>query len=90
MDAVLHTERLDGKKKRTYSAPLSTLPDGAYVAIDGAPYLLWNSTLHKWSDGGYTARRSAEAKESVVVLTPPSIVKVLRAGYAPAIHPSRD
>ncbi len=88
MDAVLHDERLDGKKKRTYSATLGELPDGTYVAIDGIVHLLWNAALHEWSAGGYIAKRPLQRQQSADVLTPPSIVKILRAGYTPAIHPS--
>lgn len=89
MDEVLHRERLDGKKKRMYSAALSALPNGTYVAIDGVPYLLWHSALYEWSDGGYGAKRPLNGRQSVDVLTPPSIVKILHAGYIPTIHPSR-
>ena len=90
MDVVLHNERLHGKKKRTYAETLGALPDGTYVAIDGTPHLIWNSALHEWSDGGYVGTRRLDGGRTVEVLTPPSIVKILRAGYAPAIHASHS
>jgi hypothetical protein len=89
MDLMLHAERLDGKKKRTYSEALGVLPNGTYVAIDGTPHLLWDAALYVWSAGSYVAKRSLDGKQSVEVLTPRSIVNILRAGYVPAIHPSR-
>lgn len=88
MDVVLHDERLEGKRKRTYSDKLSALPDGAYVAIDGAPHLLWNSALHEWSADRYVGKRTIDRHASVEVLTPPSIVKILQAGYRPMVHAS--
>src|SRR6185437_16293170 len=42
MDLVLHRARLDGRDKRTYRAELAELPDGAYVALDGGAWLVWN------------------------------------------------
>lgn len=88
MDAVLHRERLDDKKKRTFAEKLGALPNGTYVAIDRTPYLLWDATLHQWSDEGYVRRLALDQSRIVEVLTPASIVKVLRAGYRPAVHAS--
>jgi hypothetical protein len=88
MDAVLHGERLEGKKKRTYRSDVASLPDGTYVAIDGSAYLLWEGSLREWSDSGYVGTRAIVPGQTVDVLTPQSIVAVLRAGYRPAIHPS--
>ncbi len=88
MDARLHAERLAGKRKRAYRAELAAIPDGAFVALDGAPWLVWDGHLHAWSDSGYRERRLARARETVEVLTPPSIVALLAAGYRPGVHPS--
>lgn len=88
MDLRLHAERLAGKEKRTYNADLATLPDGSYVALDGAPWLVLGGHLYAWSDSGYTRRRSRPANATLDVLTPRSIVAILAAGYAPGVHPS--
>lgn len=88
MDAVLHAERLDGRTKRTWRADLETLPDGTFVAFDGTPYIVWGNELAAWSDAGYTARIPRAAHRDVVVLTPPSIVAVFKAGYRPEVHPT--
>jgi hypothetical protein len=88
MDRRLHADRLDGRRKRTYRAQAGTLPDGAYVAIDGAPWLVWGRELHEWSESRYVGRRKRPSSGEIDVLTPHSIVEVLAAGYRPAIHSS--
>ncbi|MBC5815707.1 MAG: hypothetical protein GIW97_04115 [Candidatus Eremiobacteraeota bacterium] len=88
IDDQLHGERLERRRKRTYRSDLATLPDGAYVALDGAPWLVWGNDLLAWSASGYVARESRPKKKDVDVLTPRSIVAVLAAGYCPSIHPS--
>jgi hypothetical protein len=88
MDARLHAERLAGKSKRTYRDELANLPDGAYVAIDATPWLVWGTELYAWSDSGYAQRRPRPAAGDVEVLTPRSIVAVLAAGYRPSLHPT--
>ena len=87
MDRVLHAQRTDGRRKRTYRARLAELPDGAYVALDGAAWLVWGERLLEWTDRGY-ARRRARAGGNAEVLTPPGMIAVLRAGYGVAVHPS--
>jgi hypothetical protein len=87
MDRVLHAERLDGRRKRTYRAPLRTLPDGTYVAIDDAAWMLWRGELLRWSDDGYRARREIPGMDADV-LTPRSIVALFTAGYPVSAHPT--
>ena len=88
MDDALHAARLAGRAKRTYRAELRKLPDGAYVAIDGKAWLVWDAALLEWSDGGYGARRPRPARAEVEVLTPEPAVAVLAAGYRPTVHSS--
>jgi hypothetical protein len=94
MDAMLHADRLEGRgksqRKRTYRAEIATLPDGVYLALDGAAWLLWRGSLLAWSAGAYTARRPAPRSGDVEVLTPAALVAVFRAGYTPAVHPSAE
>jgi hypothetical protein len=87
MDAVLHAERIEGREKRTFLASVHELPAGAMVLINGTPHLLQPDGLLAWSSAGYTATDPAPAG-AVPVLTPPSIVGLLHAGYAPVLHPS--
>lgn len=90
MDARLHADRLDGKTKRTYRAQIASLPDGAYVAIDGAAWLLWDGGLHAWSDSGYVEHRPRPQRAHIDVLTPRSIVALIAAGYTPSVHSSAE
>lgn len=89
MDLVLQGERLDGRAKRKHEMPFGDLPDGVMVEIEGAAYALRGSQLLRWSASGYT-EKIASPRGSAVVLTPPSIVGVLAAGYRPQWHSSAD
>jgi hypothetical protein len=89
MDAVLHAERrVRPWVKRTHVAELPSLPDGAYVALDGQAWLVHGDRLLAWSADGYLQRAARPPAGEVTVLTPPSIVAVLRAGYPAEVHPS--
>jgi hypothetical protein len=87
MDDVLHAERVNGRKKRTHEMPIGDLPDGAFVAIDASAHAVRGSHLLRWSETGYTGK-IARPRRSARILTPPSIVAVLSAGYQPQWHPS--
>ena len=88
IDAVLHRERLAGAKKRLHPLPmrLEQLPDGAMVEEGAESYLIAGRRALSWSPAGYQeARREINA---AMLLTPPSIVRALSAGYRPVLHPS--
>ena len=88
MDRVLHAERLEGARKRSYRASFDTLPDGTYVALGGAAYVVRGDALFRWSDSGYTERLPRPRGSEACVLTPRAIVALLTAGYPVAFHPS--
>lgn len=89
IDALLKTERRTmGGHRSTYRALVGDLPDGAMTVRSGLPLLKWQDRLYRWSAGGYTGSEALDLEQYVDVLTPPSIVKVLQAGYLPEIHPS--
>jgi hypothetical protein len=90
MDHVLHPERVGPTgRKVTYLAALDSLPDGAFVRLDGRPHLVLGERLLPWTPDGYAAAiRRADAGEQAEVLTPRSIVAVLAAGFTPGLHPS--
>src|SRR5207249_4341510 len=49
MDVRLDADRLAGPMiKRTYQDASSALPDGAFVDIGGAAWLVWRGALHAW------------------------------------------
>ena len=88
IDRQLHAERRHGPwRPRTHQAELASLPDGAFIAQDGAAWLVHHDALLRWTPAGYTARRP-RTPGAVTLLTPPSLVAVLAAGYTPALHPS--
>jgi len=87
IDERLHAERLEGRAKKIHplrGAP-ADLPDGAMIAASGDAYLVVGGRAHRWTAQGYEpARRLARADG---LLTPPSTVATLRAGYACTLHP---
>ena len=90
MDERLHAERLEGRgnRKRLHRSALDELPDGAMVVVAGAPYAVRGRKLLQWTPRGYAATKQRVPGVAVDVLTPPSILAVLRAGYRPLWHPS--
>jgi hypothetical protein len=90
MDKVLHAERLDGKTKRTRSLAIDALPDGAMIALEGETFAVRGKSLLRWTAQGYAGKRLRPRVVEVDVLTPLSVVAVLKAGYRPLWHPSAD
>lgn len=90
MDSVLHAERLDHGRKRLHpiALRLEDLPDGAVVAVGGEAYTLRGGGAHRWTNGGYA--RPEILDDADWLLTPPSTVMALTAGYRPVFHPSID
>lgn len=86
MDDRLHADRLNGRHKRTYRDDIRDLPDGVFIVLDGAPWLVWRDAVHAWSDAGYVQRKRRPERGDVEILTPRAIVAVLCAGLAPSIH----
>jgi hypothetical protein len=88
MDDVLHAERLreDGEKG-TWRARLRSLPVGVMVEHEGRPHLWWRGALRPWSFEGYGPAVAAPSSR-VTVVTPPSIVRAMAAGFAPQVHES--
>jgi hypothetical protein len=90
MDKMLHAERLDGKAKRLTRHALDTLPDGAMIARDGEAFAVRGPRLLRWTPSGYAAAEPRPRGIEVDSLTPPSMLKVLNAGYLPRWHGSVD
>jgi len=87
MDEVLQRERLSGKTKRRHRGSVDDLPDGAFIALDGAAFAVHGDALLRWTAAGYEERAPRSRGFVVDVLTPPAILDVLRAGYRPHWHP---
>jgi hypothetical protein len=88
IDAVLHRERLEGGKKRLHPLPTrwEELPDGAMVQQGTESYLIARGRALQWSPAGY--REAQSTINDAMLLTPPSTLQALSAGYRPALHPS--
>lgn len=94
IDAQLHAERLEpgGKRQRHHLAPLEGLPDGSFVLRRDAPFMVKGSRLWRWTPGGYV-EPLARGRGTVTVITPPSLVAVLNAGWetsVPLFHPTAE
>lgn len=95
IDAQLHSERVDPQTRAQlhHEAPFDALPDGAFVAWDAAPWLVRGEELLRWSAAGYVERRPRPRDGRAALITPPSLVAVLRTGWrplVPLVHPSGD
>jgi hypothetical protein len=89
MDAVLHHERVDRLRRQvTHRAPAAELPDGAMIRTDGRIGLFLAGRLRPWSFGGYGPPTEIRMPGAVEVLTPPSTVAAIAAGYRPLVHPT--
>jgi hypothetical protein len=88
MDAVLHRERLQGRKKRLHALPmpLHQLPDGAMVQAGTESFLVARGRAWLWSPGGY--HEVHRALTDAMLLTPPSTLRAFGAGYRPVLHES--
>ena len=88
IDAVLHRERLDRRKKRLHALPMTVeeLPDGAMVQAGEESFLILQGKALRWSMTGY--RKAENAIAEARLLTPPSTLRALDAGYRPVLHPS--
>jgi len=97
LDARLHEERVasdgsGGHAQRRFEAPFETLPDGTFVVIGEGAFLVHGDRLLRWTAAGYDLAR-ARPDGQATVLTPPSLVEVLRRrwdGVVPLLHPSAE
>ena len=89
IDARLQDERMNGRRRRIHDAPMDDLPTGAFVLHGDEPWLVQGDRLRRWTPAGYdqeVARPSGAAR----LITPPSLVEVLRDGWdplVPLVHP---
>ncbi len=79
----LHGERIvrGTHRRRFHPTPWTDLPDGTFVSEDGAPALVIGDDLVEWTPAGYGRHRRRPPRGDALVVTPPSTVAVLRAGY---------
>jgi hypothetical protein len=93
IDAQLHSERVapGTRAQLHHEASLDELPDGTFVLREGEPWLVFGTWLLRWTASGYVAGSPRPSRQQATVVTPPSLVAVLRAGWQPLVpflHPS--
>jgi hypothetical protein len=89
IDAHLHRERVDRMRRQlTHRRPAAGLSDGVMVRYYGSPGLLVGGRVRPWSFAGYGEPPGPAVTGPVEVLTPPSVVDAIAAGYRPMVHPS--
>ena len=87
IDERLHRERLAPYRVRRRSPGSRTAPSCWTRASRGS----FRHELLRWSPAGYTERRVRPPNGEATVVTPPSLLDVLRAGFTgvvPLLHPS--
>ncbi len=93
LDRVLHMERAVPRRfeQRRHAAELANLPDGAFVLLaddPGRPYLVLGDRLVAYAPEGYCGSRVRPKRADVLMLTPPTTMAVMRAGFSAALHAS--
>jgi hypothetical protein len=93
MDAQLHAERVDPatRGQRRHASSIDGLPDGAFVVDREDAYLVAGDRMLRWTPSGYVAGRPRPRRGHVTLLTPPSLLGILRTAWRPVVpllHPS--
>jgi hypothetical protein len=87
MDAALHRERFaSAKKLHPLPMGIEKLPDGAMVRSGEESFVIVQGRALLWSPSGY--RKVKGDIGDTKLLTPPSTLRALTAGYRVAVHPS--
>jgi len=87
LDKQLHGERIvrGTHRRRLHPSEWSSLPAGTFVLVDDEPRLVLDDAVVPWTVRGYGAPQRRPRSGNVDVLTPPSTVAALRAGYQPQL-----
>lgn len=83
MNRQLQRERLVTRthRRQLHDTAWAGLPAGTFVNIDGEPWLVIGDEIVRWTKEGYRDRRPRPPAGTASMITPPSTVAVLRAGY---------
>ena len=91
VDRALHRARVDPKTRtqRRCDAALDSLPNGAFIALGETAYLIRGDSLLPYDPHGYGPATARPRGGTVTVLTPEPSIRILAAGYRPAIRAGR-
>ncbi len=87
VDARLHAERIvrGTHRRKLHARRWLDIPPGAFVMLDGSPALVTEHAVIPWTLRGYGTPHRRPRTGTVQVVTPPSTLGVLRAGYVPQL-----
>src|SRR5438093_11267003 len=93
IDGRLQRERIapGTRDQLHHEAPFDELPDGAFVLHDGEARIVVGDRLLRWTAAGYVAPAPKPTNSTACVVTPPSLVALLRSQWQPSVpllHPS--
>ena len=93
MDHVLHAERVRAKgnlrHQPTYKTIFDSIPNGVMFHLghaDAGALLKWAGRAWVWTPEGYRPGPLLNQPQPIEILTPKTIVDVIRAGYVPRVH----
>ncbi|HEY8778135.1 MAG TPA: hypothetical protein VIM33_16865 [Gaiellaceae bacterium] len=88
MNQQLHDERIvrGTHRRRIHPLPWAELPDGTFALLDTSPAIVIGDQLTEWTNEGYGTRRARPVHGTADVITPPSTVAALCAGYLVQIN----
>ena len=83
MNRQLHAERIirGTHRRRLHRLPWADLPDGVFVLLGKSPAVVIGDQLTEWTREGYRDRHPRLVRGTADVITPPSTVAALCAGY---------
>jgi len=83
MNRQLHGERIyrGSHRRRLHELAWADLPDGVFVLLGESPAVVVGDQLSPWTREGYRGRRARPMSGTANVITPPSTVAALQAGY---------
>jgi hypothetical protein len=86
----LHSERIlrGTHRRQIHTGPWSGLPDGAFVVLGNTPALVLGGDVVQWTREGYGARTKRPRRGTAAIITPPSTIAAMRAGYRTQIDGS--
>jgi hypothetical protein len=90
IDHRLHGERIVGgsHRRRFHALDWTSVPAGAFVRLAGQSALALADVVIPWSAVGYESASPRPRSGRVEVITPPSSLAALNAGYRPQIDAS--